>query len=81
MGLINWLKLVFFDIDDERLAYQRGELEEDNTTATVAPEVPEEPELPMTEEEKQLVAVIASCIVGKEKPDVKLHIHRIRKIA
>lgn len=36
--------------------------------------------LPMDEEEKNLVALVASCIAGKDQPDAQLHINKITRI-
>jgi hypothetical protein len=83
MGVIKWLKGVFLDIHDEDMietpvgqstpALHSGSA---NSVPVAAPSV----SLPMTDEEKELVAVIASCIVGKDKPDAQLHIQSITRI-
>lgn len=36
--------------------------------------------LPMTDEEKQRVAVMAATIIGSQKPDMRLHITNITRI-
>lgn len=77
MGLIKWLKLVLLDIDDERAAYQRGEITELESESFEETEL----SLSMSDEEKQRVAVIVSCIVGQQNPEAKYHIYNIKKIA
>lgn len=36
--------------------------------------------LPMSDEEKERVAVIASTIIGSQQPDIRLHIANITRI-
>lgn len=75
MGFTNWLKNVF-GIEE------RNEVAEAQPSGTAKAEAVAAPpvSLPMDEEEKTLVAVMAACIAGKEQPDVQLHINRITRI-
>lgn len=69
MGLSTWINRLF----------GREEAEE-TEVKTEAVQPVQKVSLPMTDEEKELVAVLASCIAGKEKPDANLHISRITRI-
>lgn len=42
--------------------------------------VPRRTGLPMTEDEKRRVAVVAATIIGSQKPDMRLHITNITRI-
>ena len=87
MGFMNWLKEVI-GIDTETHDERELRLGESSASAGSADHLadvsaaaePVLPELPMDEAEKELIAVIAACIVGKESPDVNLHIQKIRRI-
>lgn len=91
MGFINWLKEVI-GIDTETEAQREERLGGASQMSGAASPAhgsqadggaasePVLPELPMDEAEKELVAVIAACIVGKESPEVNLHIQKIRRI-
>ncbi len=57
-----------------------GSKAEAATVTATTPEVAEKCSLPMDDEEKNLVAVITSCIAGKDTPDAQLHIQRITRI-
>lgn len=75
MGFKNWLKeLLGMDTGEETTAES---VPASNPVAS-APAVAFE--IPMDEAEKELVAVIVSCIAGSETPDVNLHIQKIRRI-
>ena len=91
MGFMNWLKEVIgIDTEtheqrEERLGGASQSAGASNPEAQGQADVgaaaePILPELPMDEAEKEMVAVIAACIVGKESPDVNLHIQKIRRI-
>ncbi len=69
MGLSTWINRLF--------GREEAEASEVKTATAQAVQTVS---LPMTDEEKELVAVLASCIVGKEKPDANLHISRITRI-
>lgn len=69
MGLSTWINRL--------LGREEAEATE---VKTVAAQAVQTVSLPMTDEEKELVAVLASCIAGKEKPDANLHISRITRI-
>ena len=78
MGMITWLKNV---LGIETEAVETGsEGSGAGTTASAAPAPAAPAALPMDEEEKNLVAVVASCIAGSGKPDAQLHIQRITRI-
>lgn len=75
MGIWKWIKNVL-DIEDPEENQVEPAAEQQAPVAAPTPTV----SLPMTDEEKELVAVIASCIVGKDKPDAQLHIQKITRI-
>lgn len=75
MGMITWLKNV---LGIETEAVETGS--EGSGAGTTASAAPAPAALPMDEEEKNLVAVVASCIAGSGKPDAQLHIQRITRI-
>lgn len=75
MGFTNWLKNVF-GIEEQETVKTVQPSGTTKAEAVAAPPV----SLPMDEEEKTLVAVMAACIAGKEQPDVQLHINRITRI-
>jgi hypothetical protein len=68
MGILKWITGLL------------GSQAEAATVTAITPEVAVKCSLPMDDEEKNLVAVIASCIVGKDTPDAQLHIQRITRI-
>lgn len=69
MGLSTWINRL--------LGREEAEISEAKSEAA---QPVQKVSLPMTDEEKELVAVLASCIAGKEKPDANLHISRITRI-
>lgn len=73
MGISKWFKNLL-GIDTEEDA--ASESTDSAATPVAAPVVA----LPMDEEEKNLVAVIAACIGGKDQPDAQLHIQKITRI-
>lgn len=75
MGFTNWLKNVF-GIEEQKETTAAQPSSTATAEAVAAPPV----SLPMDDEEKTLVAVMAACIAGKEEPDVQLHISRITRI-
>lgn len=75
MGFTNWLKNVF-GIEEQKAATEAQPSSTAKAEAVAAPPV----SLPMDDEEKTLVAVMAACIAGKESPDAQLHISRITRI-
>ena len=77
MGFFNWIKEVL-GIEDKKPAV--SDRLEQPSRAAVAPPAAPAVSLPMDEDEKNLVAVIAACINGKEQPDAQLHIKRITRI-
>ena len=80
MGFINWIKEVL-DIEDHKSAEMPHEtMGSDGVVGMDGKEFMLTEPLPMTDEEKELVAVIASCIVGKDKPDIQLHIQKITRV-
>lgn len=76
MGIWKWIKNVLDIEDAEDVQVEEATSAPQAPMAAPAPAV----SLPMTDEEKELVAVIASCIVGKDKPDAQLHIQKITRI-
>lgn len=76
MGIWKWIKNVLDIEDAEDVQVEEAASAPQAPLAAPAPAV----SLPMTDEEKELVAVIASCIVGKDKPDAQLHIQKITRI-
>lgn len=70
MGILKWIK---------GLLGSQAEPKPANVAAATS-EVAVKCSLPMDDEEKNLVAVIASCIVGKDTPEAQLHIQRITRI-
>lgn len=77
MGFFNWIKEVL-GIEDKQTAVS-GRLDQTASEAVATP-IALAVSLPMDEDEKNLVAVIAACINGKEQPNVQLHIKRITRI-
>lgn len=77
MGFINWIKEVLDIENHESSEVPYGTVE---SAGTDAKECMRHESLPMTDEEKELVAVIASCIVGKDQPDIQLHIQKITRV-
>ncbi len=69
MGLSTWINRLF----------GREEAEVSQVKSEIVQPI-QKVSLPMTNEEKELVAVLASCIAGREKPDANLHISRITRI-
>jgi hypothetical protein len=81
MGIMKWLNGLFGNEEvvaatGTEGANGVGAMSSNASNAASAPMV----SLPMDEAEKNLVAVIASCIVGKDHPDAQLHIERITRI-
>jgi hypothetical protein len=79
MGISQWLKNLFGgdeEASQTNSGSQSASAPKSNGCASPQPSV----SLPMDEEEKNLVAVIAACIGGKDQPDAQLHIQRITRI-
>lgn len=73
MGISKWFKnLLGMETEEENAS--------EATVGTAAPAAAPVVSLPMDEEEKSLVAVIAACIGGKDQPDAQLHIQKITRI-
>lgn len=84
MGMITWIKNVLgIETDEVETGSEAAASAASAAAAAPAPPAPPAPAptaLPMDEEEKNLVAVVASCIAGSGKADAQLHIQRITRI-
>lgn len=73
MGLSQFLKNLFGKEEERSVETSAAPAAASTPSATVV-------SLPMDEEEKNLVALVASCIAGKDQPDAQLHINKITRI-
>lgn len=83
MGMITWIKNVLgIETDEVETGSEGAGTAASAGSAPTAPApAPTAPTaLPMDEEEKNLVAVVASCIAGSGKADAQLHIQRITRV-
>lgn len=79
MGFVNWFKEV---LGFETAQGPKKNAPQSDVTATSSQvsSPASEVDLPMEASEKELVAILAACIVGQNTKDANLHIQKIRRV-